>query len=267
MSIGQSFAEIEYPESDGKPMAETELHLEWMIDLRNRLKYRYRDQWVYVGCNMLLYFEEGNPRKSVAPDVFVVKECNPRIRRTFKTWEEQRVPNVVFEITSDSTRREDEQFKPQTYARIGVKELFLYDPTGDYLDPMLQGFRFGRGRRSRIRPDASGALACRQLGLQLRLDNGDLRMFDAPTGKPLPTAEEDADARADAAARRADAAARRAKAERARAQEEQARADAERARAQEEQARADAERAAREAAEAELRRLREKLDRGRTNGS
>jgi hypothetical protein len=191
--------------------------------------------------------------------VFVVNDCDPTWqRRTFKTWEEQRVPNVVFDVTSSSTRREDEQYKPQTYAQIGVKELFLYDPTGDYLDPVLQGFRFAGGRKTRIRPGASGALACRQLELQLRLDDGDLRMFDTQTGHPLLTPEEAADARAEAADARAKAAARRAQAEHARAQEEHARA-------QEERARADAERAAREAAEEELRRLREKRDRGRTN--
>jgi hypothetical protein len=218
MSLAQPFAEIEYPESDGKPMAETDVHLEWMIDIRDMLKFRYRGQRVYVGANLLVYFVEGDPRKSVAPDGFVMKDCDPGRRRTFKTWVELRVPDVVFEVTSSSTRGEDERYKPQTYARIGVKELFLYDPTGDYLKPPLVGYRFSRGRRVRIRPDATGALECRELGLLLRLENGTLRMFDARTGERLLTE-------------------------------------------------AEAERTAREAAEEEVRRLREQLDRQAGNGS
>lgn len=199
MTVAQSFAEIEYPESDGKPVAETELHLEWMIYIRNVLKYRYRKQRVYIGANMLMYYVRGNPHKSVAPDTFVVKNCDPGPRRTYKTWVEERNPHVVFEVTSSSTQREDEVTKPAKYAQIGVKELFLFDPTSDYLDPSLQGYRFSRGRKTRIRPEADGSLECRELGLRLRLENGELRIYDARTGERLLTDVEAAEARAAAA--------------------------------------------------------------------
>lgn len=199
MSLAPPFAEIEYPESDGKPMAETEIHLEWMIYLRDILKFRYRNQRVYVGANMMLYYVEGDPRKSVAPDVFVAKDCDPGLRNIFKTWEERCVPNVVFEVTSNSTRREDEVTKPRIYAKMGVKELFLYDPTGDYLDTSLVGYRFSRGRKTRIRPDESGALECQELGLNLRLQDGELQVHDSQTGDRLLTQAEAAAARAEAA--------------------------------------------------------------------
>lgn len=206
MSLAPLFAEIEYPESDGRPMAETDVHLEWMIYIRNLLKNRYRGQRVYVAANLLVYYVEGDPRRSVAPDGFVVKDCDPGPRRTFKIWEEQRTPDVVLAVTSSSTRKEDEKSKPEIYAEIGVKELFLYDPTSDYLHPPLQGFRFARGRKTRIRPNVSGALSSRELGLKLKLDDGELRMFDARTDEQLLTAEEAAAAQAEAATARADAA-------------------------------------------------------------
>jgi hypothetical protein len=133
----------------------------------------------------------------------VVKDCDPGPRRTFRTWVEQRTPDVVFEITSSSTRREDQGSKPRIYARVGVKEFFLYDPTQDWLDPPLQGFRFERGRKVRIRPDATGALECRELGLLLRLEEGRLVLFDALTGERLLTEAEAADARARTAEDRA----------------------------------------------------------------
>ena len=62
-----------YPESDGKPMAEADLHRDQMVALIEALKHYFRyDAQVYVSGNLLLYYQESHPRKSVAPDVFVV---------------------------------------------------------------------------------------------------------------------------------------------------------------------------------------------------
>lgn len=106
MSLVQTHAEIEYPESDGKPMAETDVHFEWTVYIRDVLKQRYRGQRVYVGSDLLVYYVEGDPRKSVAPDEFVVKDCDPGRRRTFRIWEEQRTPDVVIEV---ELRQRDKQ--------------------------------------------------------------------------------------------------------------------------------------------------------------
>ena len=72
MSLVTTFPEIDldYPESDGKPMAETDVHLEWMISLRDVLKRRYHGRRVYIGANLLVYYEPkrgDQPAKSVAP--------------------------------------------------------------------------------------------------------------------------------------------------------------------------------------------------------
>ena len=87
MSVQSAFVEIEYPESDGEPMGETDLHRDWMTRIIDLLKQRYRGQRVYVSGNLLVYYEEGDPTKHVAPDAFVVLECSPHRRRTFKVWE------------------------------------------------------------------------------------------------------------------------------------------------------------------------------------
>ncbi|MGH2544173.1 MAG: Uma2 family endonuclease, partial [Ardenticatenaceae bacterium] len=126
MSIRAPFAPVaqtEYPESDGKPMAETEVHRQEMTDLIAALAEFFRHQPdVYVGGNMLLYYEEGNPHASVAPDVFVVKGVSKEVRRTYQLWREQRPPTVIWEITSRSTRLEDLGNKRVLYAMIGVQE-------------------------------------------------------------------------------------------------------------------------------------------------
>lgn len=226
MSLVQTVDQIEYPESDGMPMGETDLHRDWMIRILHILQHRYRGQRVYVASDLLLYYQEGDPTKFVVPDGFVVLDCDPGPRRTFKIWEEEKSPDVVFEVTSRSSRREDEIFKPRVYARLGVKEYFLYDPTSDYLDPPLQGYRLERGDHTRIEPDDAGTLGCEQLDITLRLDGGSLVMHDSDSGEVLYT-----EAEAEKAAREAERAAREAA---------EARADE---------------------LEAELRRLREELKR------
>lgn len=231
MKPSPSTVEIEYPESDGKPMGETDLHRDWMFRLIELLRYRYRGQRVYVSGDLLVYYEEGNPRKFVVPDVFAVKDCDPGRRRTFKIWEERRVPDAIFEVTSRKTKRQDLRTKPNTFARLRVPEYFLYDPTSDYLSPPLRGFRLVEGAYCPIEPDTTGALVCEQLGLLLRLESTSLCLFDRESGERLLTENE---------------------------AERQARELERQAREAERHAR-EAERQAREAAEAEIRRLRQLL--------
>ena len=63
---------VKYPESDGKPMAESTIHLRVAIDVITPLQNHYRGRLdAFVGANLMMYYEEGNPRRSVSPDVFV----------------------------------------------------------------------------------------------------------------------------------------------------------------------------------------------------
>jgi len=92
MKTSTQTADIFYPDSDGKPMAESDLHRDWMFTNIGRLKRHYSGQRVYVSGNLLIHYAEGNPKRSVAPDTFVVKDCDPRRRRIFKIWEEGESP-------------------------------------------------------------------------------------------------------------------------------------------------------------------------------
>jgi Uma2 family endonuclease len=203
MSTAEVANRIEYPESDGKPMGETDLHRDWMIRILDILRYRYRRQKVYLASDLLVYYEEGATNKYVVPDVFFVADCPPGRRRTFKIWEEGRVPDVVFEVTSLGTRREDEIFKLRVYARLGVKEYFLYDPTSDYLQPPLQGYRLVDDSYRRIASNDAGDLQSERLDVRMRLEQGELVMIDAATGQTLLS-----EAEAERAARQAERAAR-----------------------------------------------------------
>lgn len=183
-------AEVEYPESDGKPMAETDIHRDIMVDLIYRLKARYAGRDAYVSGNLLVYYVEGDPQTSLAPDCFVVFGVRPGNRRTYKTWEEGKFPTVVFEITSRKTKREDQGTKFETYRDIWkVKELFLFDPTEDYLKPSLLGYRRSRGELKPIEP-VGGKIPSKELGITLERDGTRLLLRESATGEPVMTAAE-----------------------------------------------------------------------------
>ena len=107
---------IYYPESDGEPMAETDTHRRQMVYLIEALDDYFRDDpQVYVAGNLFLYYEEGDIRQVVAPDVFMVKGVSKGDRRTYRLWEEDdKGPQVVFEVTSRRTRKEDLGRKKET---------------------------------------------------------------------------------------------------------------------------------------------------------
>ena len=96
---------VEYPTSDGKPLAETDLHFGPRDLCRPRPEDPLRPtrRNVYVGANMLVYDEPGNPHRHLAPDVFVVFGVPNHRRDLFKIWEEK-PPSFVLEVTSKSTR-------------------------------------------------------------------------------------------------------------------------------------------------------------------
>lgn len=140
--------EVEYPERDGKPMGETPVHRDNLSGVIDILRRHYTgDPRVYVSGNMFLYYEQGNPRKSVVPDVFIARVPAERYRRVYKTWEEEgRGPELVLELTSLSTRDEDLRQKFALYRDVlKVPEYFLYDPLGEYLESAMLGFRLVGG--------------------------------------------------------------------------------------------------------------------------
>src|SRR5438067_9122357 len=120
---------VHYPESDGRPTGETDLHREAMIRHIELLKHHFAGQQVYVSGDLLVYYEQGNPRRFVVPDAFIVKGVDPGQRRVYKTWVEGKGPDVAIETTSRKTKRQDTILKPALYARLGVGEYFLFDPT------------------------------------------------------------------------------------------------------------------------------------------
>ncbi|MEH2299567.1 MAG: Uma2 family endonuclease [Nostoc sp.] len=192
---------IEYPDEDGKPMAEGDIQCSYLTYARNALRIYFQNRPnVYVAGNLFIYYEKGYPESVVAPDVFVVFGVENRDRRSYKTWEEQnKTPEFVLEITSKTTRSKDQGAKKGIYAFLGVREYFQYDPTGDYLNPQLQGLHLVEGNyfpvATNTLPDGTVSLPSEVLGLELRLEAGKLRFYNPATDQILLTHEEEAAAR------------------------------------------------------------------------
>ncbi len=176
--------EIEYPTSDGQPMAESTLHRKVMSDLIESLERRYADvPDVWAGGNLFLCYEKGNPAAIVAPDVLLAKGVAKWDRPNYLLWEEK-PPSLVVEVTSRSTRREDVVKKKALYERIGVEEYVLFDPYGEYLRPRLQGYRLS-GHYQPIALEKDGTLRSRTIGLTFRPEGERLRLVDTATAEPL----------------------------------------------------------------------------------
>lgn len=189
MNVPQ-FTTVHYPESDGRPMGETDDHRQAMTRIIELLQRHFANQQVYVSGDLLLYYEQGNPKKFVVPDAFIVKGKSPINRRTYRLWVEQVAPQLVIETTSKSTKLKDLKTKPEIYAHIGVHEYFLYDPTLDYLDPPLQGQRWVDGHYLAIPQESTGGLYSEELGMELRLENSQLQFFHRGTQDRLLTEAE-----------------------------------------------------------------------------
>ena len=240
---------VDYPTSDGKPMAENDFHRDLMMALIQTLEARYAaDPTAYVSGNLLLFYEEGNKRKHISPDVFVVRGIAKRKRLYYLAWEEGKGPDLVIEITSKSTRAEDVKKKMALYRDVlRVPEYFLFDPFQDYLKPPMQGYRLVGGQYEAIEPVA-GRLPSVVLDLNLERDGSQLRLHDPVTDRRLPTPAE------------------RIEAEHDRAEAERQRAEAERQRAETEHQRAEAEHQRADQAEAEVDRLRREIEAIRRHG-
>ena len=242
---------IEYPTRDGRPVAETPLHYKRLADAAHALFTHYETrQGAYVGVNMMVYDEQGNPRRFLSPDIFVAFGVEDRERDIYKIWEE-RAPSFVLEMTSKSTRKEDER-KMVRYARWGVTEYFLYDPRREYVKPPLRAFELVRGTYRAMRQvtlsNGERGIPSRTLGLELWLEGSVLRFYDPATGRNLLTPRQ-AQLRAEVA--RSETIAARSEADAARSDADVARSEAEAA-----NARAAEEAAKRKQLEAELARLK-----------
>jgi Uma2 family endonuclease len=123
-------AEVVYPESDGRPMADNTKQFRWIVVIEQNLEWLFReDTNVFVAGDLLWYPVEGNNRLSAAPHAMVVFGRPKGDRGAYQQWREDNLaPQVVFEILSPCNTKREMTRKLIFYSTYGVEEYYLYDP-------------------------------------------------------------------------------------------------------------------------------------------
>ena len=236
---------IFYPETDGEPMAATDRHRKEMMRTLYTFDGHFQPKLdVYVSGDIFMYYVKGEPGAVISPDVLISFGLDKKDRRTYKVWEEGKVPEFVMEFSSAKTYDNDLTIKKETYESLGIADYFLFDVEHLYLPAPLMGFSLVDGRYMRISESSvDGGLHAASLNLDFHVREEGLGIYDPVAGKWLQTPTEIQAARAD---------------------REAARADREADARQEEAARAENAEARAENAEAEAAQLREQLARLKT---
>ena len=229
---------VVYPESDGKPLPDGEYQSPIFREVVGTLETHFWDQpGVHVNGNTMFYYVEGDPRRVVSPDCYVVFGVDVEtilLNNTYLLWEMGKPPDFVLEIGSPSTARRDLGTKRDLYARLGVDEYWRFDATGGdfYREPLVGEFlQDGEYHRFELHREPDGMVWGHSPALELDLcwDNGRLRYYEPAAGTYLLNQEEEHAARqaAQVAAASAQAAADTERAARLAAEERVAQLEAE----------------------------------------
>ena len=244
------FPEIDYPDSDGNPMADNTEQYRWIVIIKENLEIMYADDPNVFIAGDLLWYPVRHTQKRVAPDVMVVFGRPKSRRGSYKQWLENNIPpQVAFEILSPSNKdrrgMDSLEDKFEFYRTNGIQEYYTYDPDdlivegwqrlGDrlvqipsmlnWVSPLL-GIRFDWSMGQELilsRPDGQRFLST--VELDRRLQQSEIQVWQ----EQQRTAQE---------RRRAEAQQQRAEQESQRAEQESQRAEQESQRAEQESQRA-----------------------------
>lgn len=173
---------VTYPESDGKPMAESMLQYQWIVTIRENLAQLFRDRTdVLVAADNFIYPVEGNPRITTAPDVYVAIGRPAGLRSSYLVWEEGNLfPQVVFEILSPGNTVGEMDRKRLFYQRYGVQEYVIYNPDHPHLEVWT------RSRRRLVEVSDSHNWVSPLLSIRFDMSGEEL-VIHHPDGRPFLT--------------------------------------------------------------------------------
>jgi len=176
---------IDYPDSDGQPMADNTKQARWMTVLFGNLSACFRDEAdVFIAMNLFWYPVQDHSEIRIAPDVFVVRGRPKGDRGSYKQWEEENIPvTAAIEILSPGNDFFEMDEKLAFYEEYGVQEYYLYDPDTNRLKVFVR-----RGevfRRVRPAQDFVSPL----LGIRFDLSGPEMVVY-YPDGRRFLTFEE-----------------------------------------------------------------------------
>jgi len=254
-----------FDEND-EPVA-TQHHRDVIDSLYYSLRERLAGPGVSVAAEVRIYrnLAAVAARDFREPDLLVALDRPDHDRVIYLLSDEGKAPDFALEVLSDTTYLNDIGEKRRWYRGIGVREYVVADPEGQFVgERRLQRWRLeGEGPESGVAPGVGlggGGISSVVLPFDLVVREGWVRLVDPVTGEELPLLREQlAQGRLEAELRREAQAQARDELERRHTSE--ARQSAAEARQREAELLAQSEAAARLAAEQELARLRQRLQR------
>jgi Uma2 family endonuclease len=182
--------EIYYPETDETIMPEGIIHYLLGVRLVSTLLAFFSEQDdVKVFGNLMFYYEEGNAKKVISPDIMLCFNLQKMPTRVYKLWTEKVVPSVIIEIASESTWDKDLTSKLAIYQRLGVSEYYIFDVEYKCLRRPLMAFRLVDFVYEEVELENNRVFSP-SLNLEL-VDTGEtLRLFNPETNEFLMTMEE-----------------------------------------------------------------------------
>ncbi|WP_088239756.1 Uma2 family endonuclease [Calothrix rhizosoleniae] len=187
----------ELPYDDGTPM-ESQRHkmqMDLLIDTLQPWLEQREDG--YVGGNMFVYYSLAQVKNKdfKGPDFFVVLGVPKGERKSWVVWEEEKAPDVVIELLSESTATVDKNEKKLIYQnQMRVPEYFWYDP---FNADDWAGFSMLNSIYQPIPVNSQNQLVSQSLGLALQRWQGSYKgiettwlRWETLEGELLPTAEE-----------------------------------------------------------------------------
>lgn len=181
---------VYYPEEREDDMGETSIHINLIADLLKTLKLFFKNREdVFLSANMNLYFEPGNSRRWYAPDLLVAFGVPNVERSSYLLWREKVFPQVLIEIASEKTWRNDVDEKLRMYEEFGAEEYYVLNPEFAYLPAPLMAFR--RQNENLVEVEViDGRIFSPRLNLEIVRTDNTFRLFNLQTNEFLLTLEE-----------------------------------------------------------------------------
>ena len=181
---------VYYPEERDDEIGESSVHIKLLANLLSILKLYFKNrQDVFLSGNMNLYFEKGNSRKWFAPDLLVAFGV-PNVERSSNLlFREQVFPQVIIEIASEKTWRNDIDEKLRTYEKYGAEEYYVFDPEYAYLSAPLMAYRRENDKLSPVKISDDRIFSPR-LGLEIVWTENSFRLYSPNTNEFLRDLEE-----------------------------------------------------------------------------
>jgi Uma2 family endonuclease len=138
---------------------------------------------VFLACELPVYYPD---EPMFAPDLMAVMDVDTHDRQRWVVPHEGRGLDLALEVYVAGEWRKDMERNVERYARLGIREYFVFDRGR----MRLQGWRLTEGARRTYQPilPQQGFYTSQVLGLELQLEGERLRFYYS--GAPVPESHE-----------------------------------------------------------------------------